>query len=169
MSGNQYFEMYCGMWEERARSLLALEAGQHVHPATVALFFENGLVMPDKKTLTIDGQTLARKVLNILAGNFMPPQSDYDDASWEKVNRTELRGLARRKMCKANGIKSIHLKALRAMVLHPGQCRNWLEHTYGADALRHLQMRGFLVGGSLRIDAIYPTGMAYSWMKMLSE
>jgi hypothetical protein len=133
--------------------LINIRAGKgEMNKVRLANMRQNGLVQHDSLELTQACHDIADRVQRIYDGNV--PAADN---AFFIANDMDLRKSVRHETAKALGLKSIHLKLLRSLVVHPGQAFYSLKLTYGDPAIEFVQNHGLITKGDARYVQLYPT------------
>lgn len=160
---------YCAVWTERALCLIDLAKGRAINMSTLAALRGHGLAEREPaRGLTDYGRGVLLLASLILEGSFIPPASGLSAEMQERLRGLELRGLYRLESCQAHKLKAVHLKALRSLVLRPGQAWNTLELVYGRYILVELRRAEFVTSaGTRKHDQVFPTSKADAFMAFL--
>ena len=159
MRDDELLAMYCGMGTSGAGMLSDVREGKAVPTATLTSMRAAGLAcvardrMPEQ--LTLYGEEIYQRASNILSGNYRPPLSPLNAREQDEVDGLNLRGIYRKKCCEAYGLRSIHVKLIRTLALHPGQARRALMYTYGMAALDYLNMRALVTEAGRAFDQVF--------------
>jgi hypothetical protein len=144
---------YVGIWPDQGTALIDIKAGKDEPNKTrLANMRMNGLVMRDSLDLTQEGHNLAERVQRICSG-----EVPAEDSAFLMAKDMDLRKAVRHETAKTLGLKSIHLKLLRSLVVHPGQAYYSLKLTYGGPAIEFVQEHKLVTAGESRYIQLYPT------------
>lgn len=138
---SEQLRIYCGMHLDKAHAFLDLYDGKVIASHQFIAFGAAGLIVPknDPKnkmahTLTNTGDLMRARIVAIQNSTYHEAPSKFTPEELTALAGNVTR-LARKKMPKSLGIKSIHLKLLVKTARHPGIVLCSLVDVFGADAV----------------------------------
>ncbi|MEI6415739.1 MAG: hypothetical protein WCP34_15975 [Pseudomonadota bacterium] len=149
-------DFYVAMSPQKAQNLVDLAEGRPIHPSALAAL-RPLLVQPDSFRLTEYGAVILFRVCAILTNTFVIPGTNLVGVECVALADLNKNSASKAKICKDYKLTSIHLKALRSMVLYPGQAYNSLVGLFTDSVMAHLLALSFVTGNTRRHDGIWPT------------
>jgi hypothetical protein len=138
-----YLALYCDMDSDRAMHFLMAANGEKIPGATMSALKQGGLIAADC-SLTKVGTVVHNLVLSIEHGTFEPKSPCLPMSVLDKI---DIPKAAQMEICKQGyspRLRTLHLKALRAVLRHPGTCLGHLTPTFRWDTFEHLKALGLV-------------------------
>jgi len=174
MNGDQitWLSRYCDMDPERAGHFLTAAKGGKVPGPTLSAMKQKGLLLPDGG-LTITGGVVYNLIKNIQASEFKPEPPALPEEILHGIDPTRAARTETIKNGYSPRLRSVHLKALRTVLLIPGVCLGHLTPAYGWGTFEDLKAAGLvkypLLTSGQKFFRVYPTKEAPVLFKWIAD